>query len=420
MTRKNMGWLIVGLLFVVYMLNYMDRMALSHTAGLVKADLGFDDAQMGMIFSAFFVGYALFNFIGGWAADKIGPVKVFFYAALAWSIFCGMTGLVDGFLSMIAVRIAFGMAEGPVSSAGNKIIANWIPRRWCATAVAIFSAGSPLGGAISGPVVGLLALNFGWRWAFGAIFLMGLVWCLLWWVLAADKPSMSKILAEKEREDLEHNEDVIVEKSGAGEVVPSLLSYMKQPMVWASTLAFFSYNYILFFFLTWFPSYLNKAFELDIKSVAIVTVLPWVIGSIGMVLGGLVSDWIYKLTGDALLSRRLILGGALGSAAICVGIAGTVTTVFAAVALMSVTMFALYLTGPIYWAIIQDVVHRDKVGSVGGAMHGLANTSGIIGPAATGFIVQATGSFAVAFFIAGGIAILAASLVFVFVKKQKA
>lgn len=88
MKRKTMGWLIVFLLFIVYMLNYMDRSALSITAPLIEKELGFNAAEMGMIFSAFFIGYALFNFIGGWASDKVGPKTVFLIAALLWSVVC--------------------------------------------------------------------------------------------------------------------------------------------------------------------------------------------------------------------------------------------------------------------------------------------------------------------------------------------
>lgn len=220
MKRKTMGWLIVFLLFIVYMLNYMDRSALSITAPLIEKELGFNAAEMGMIFSAFFIGYALFNFIGGWASDKIGPKTVFLIAALLWSVFCGLTGLVTGLWTMLIVRVLFGMAEGPVS------------------------AGSPLGGAVSGPIVGLLALSLGWRPAFGIIFLFGLVWVLLWYFIVSDKPTMSKRLAPEERIDFENHEDIIL--SDDGRATPSLGYYMKQPMVWATTLAFFSYNYILF------------------------------------------------------------------------------------------------------------------------------------------------------------------------------
>ncbi|ECX0023666.1 MFS transporter [Salmonella enterica subsp. enterica serovar Newport] len=164
--------------------------------------------------------------------------------------------------------------------------------------------------------------------------------------------------------------------------------------------------------------YLNHSLHLDIKEISIATVIPWVIGAIGMVLGGVCSDVIYRITGNALLSRRLILGVCLAGAAVCVAVSGTVSTIGSAITLMSVSLFLLYLTGPIYWAVIQDVVHKDKVGSVGGAMHGLANISGIIGPLVTGFIVQFSGKYDYAFYLAGAIAIVSSLLVFVFVKSK--
>ncbi|WP_141026129.1 MFS transporter, partial [Salmonella enterica] len=142
-------------------------------------------------------------------------------------------------------------------------------------------------------------------------------------------------LAPEERIDFENHEDVIL--SDDGRATPSLGYYMKQPMVWATTLAFFSYNYILFFFLTWFPSYLNHSLHLDIKEISIATVIPWVIGAIGMVLGGVCSDVIYRITGNALLSRRLILGVCLAGAAVCVAVSGTVSTIGSAITLMSVS-----------------------------------------------------------------------------------
>lgn len=420
MKRRTMGWIIVILLFLVYMLNYMDRSALSITAPLIEHELGFTPAEMGQIFSAFFVGYAIFNFIGGWASDKFGPKMVFLAAALLWSLFCGLTGLTVGLYSMLAVRVLFGMAEGPVSAAGNKIINSWISRKETATAVGIFSAGSPLGGAISGPIVGLLAISFGWRLSFGLIFLFGLVWAIIWYFLASDRPSVSRLIAPDERVDFENHDDIIVLETvtDTASNIPSIGHYMKQPMVWATTIAFFSYNYILFFFLTWFPSYLNHSLHLDIKQISIATVIPWVIGAIGMIFGGVCSDIIYKITGNAMLSRRLILSVCLFGAAVCVAISGKVHSLESAIILMSVSLFLLYLTGAIYWAVIQDVVHKDKVGGVGGAMHGLANISGIIGPLITGYIVQFTGEYSMAFYLAGAIAVISSILVFCFVKRS--
>lgn len=418
MKRRTMGWITVFLLFIVYMLNYMDRVALSITAPMIEADLGFNAAEMGMIFSSFFVGYALFNFIGGMASDKLGPKLVFVIAAAAWSLFCGMTGLAIGLVTMIIVRILFGMAEGPVSAAGNKMVNNWISRKETATAVGIFSAGSPLGGAIAGPVVGLLAISVGWRVAFFIICGIGIIWVLVWAFVTSDSPKTNRFVKKEEREDFAHD-NVSVSQDVTPQQNLGLGFYMKQPIILATSAAFFAYNYVLFFFLTWFPSYLNQAHHLNIKELSIATIIPWAIGAIGMISGGAISDYIYRVTGKALLSRKIVIGTSLFLTAICVGISGNVTTVNNAIILMSCSLFLLYITGAIYWAIIQDTVQKNKVGSVGGAMHGLANTSGIIGPMVTGFIVQFTGSFSYAFILAGCIAFIGSILVIIFVKEKK-
>ncbi|HFM5022920.1 TPA: MFS transporter, partial [Escherichia coli] len=91
------------------------------------------------------------------------------------------------------------------------------------------------------------------------------------------------------------------------------------------------------------PSYLNHSLHIDIKEISIATVIPWFIGAIGMVLGGVCSDFIYRITGNALLSRRLILGSCLAGAAVCVAVSGTVTSIGSAITLMSVSLFLLYL-----------------------------------------------------------------------------
>ncbi|MDN6073265.1 MAG: MFS transporter, partial [Enterobacterales bacterium] len=151
---------------------------------------------------------------------------------------------------------------------------------------------------------------------------------------------------------------------------------------------------------------------LNIKEMSITTVIPWIVGFIGLALGGIISDWIFRLTGKLLLSRKIVLVVCLLAAAICVALAGTVSQVIPAVILMSVSIFFLYVTGSIYWAIIQDVVHKSRIGGASGFIHLVGSVSGIIGPIVTGFIVQNTGKFDSAFILAGGVAALGALLVF--------
>ena len=183
--------------------------------------------------------------------------------------------------------------------------------------------------------------------------------------------------------------------------------------------AFFCYNYILFFFLSWFPAYLVQAHGLNIKEMSLTTVIPWIVGFVGLALGGYISDKIFNITGRLLLSRKIILVVSLLAAAICVALAGVVTSVVPAVILMSVSIFFLYTTGAIYWAIIQDVVHKSRVGGTSGFIHLVGSVSGIIGPVVTGFIVQNTGRFDSAFILAGGVAALGAILVFFVIKPPK-
>jgi nitrate/nitrite transporter NarK len=197
---------------------------------------------------------------------------------------------------------------------------------------------------------------------------------------------------------------------------PRLGFYLRQPMVLATALAFFGYNYILFFFLTWFPSYLTMAQHLSIKDMSLATALPWTLGFIALALGGWVSDVVFRRTGRPLLARKLVLTVCLAAAAICVAFAGLVTTVGSALALMACAVFFLYLTGSTYWAIVQDTVRGENVGGVGGFIHAIANCAGIIGPTITGFIVQYTGAFTSAFVLAGGIAIIGVLAVVILVR----
>src|ERR1700761_6624059 len=92
--RTRYRWLIAALLFFAGMLNYLDRAALSVVAPFVKSELHINDAQLGVLFSSFFIGYCVFCFIGGWAADRFGPRKVFALAPAFWSVFCGATAFV--------------------------------------------------------------------------------------------------------------------------------------------------------------------------------------------------------------------------------------------------------------------------------------------------------------------------------------
>jgi D-galactonate transporter len=418
---KSQRWFVVALLFLAGVINYLDRSALSIAAPLIQKDLNFSHAQMGVVFSSFFVGYALFNFVGGVLSDKVGAKRVFGTAMGVWSLFCGATALATGIGSLIVLRVLFGMGEGPFSSSNSKMVNNWFPRKEVASAIGVISSGTPLGGALAGPVVGFMAVQFGWRWAFVAIMLLGLLWLVFWAATTTEHPQQNSRVTSDEMHLIlagQADEHALAHSADGSKL--GLGHFLRKPIILATAFAFFSYNYVLFFFLSWFPTYLTEAHHLSLHDMSIATVIPWVLGSIGLAAGGFISDLILRLTGKPLLSRKIVLGTCLGAAAVCVALAGRVASTESAVALMSVSIFFLYVTGAVYWAVIQDTVPREHVGGVGGFVHLLANLAGVIGPAVTGFIVQAThGAYGSAFVLAGGIAVLGAVCSLVWIREPR-
>ena len=419
---KSQRWFVVALLFLAGVINYLDRAALSIAAPLIQKDLHFSHAQLGIVFSSFFIGYALFNFVGGVLSDKVGAKRVFGTAMGVWSVFCGATALATGIGSLIVLRVLFGMGEGPFSSSNSKMVNNWFPRKEVASAIGVISSGTPLGGALAGPVVGFMAVQFGWRWAFVAIMLLGLLWLVLWAATTTEHPHENSRVTPDEIELIRAGQadEHAITHSADGERL-GLRHFLKKPIILATAFAFFSYNYVLFFFLSWFPTYLTEAHHLSLRDMSFATVIPWLLGSIGLAAGGFISDFILRLTGKPLLSRKIVLSSCLGAAAVCVALAGRVASTQSAVALMSVSIFFLYVTGAVYWAVIQDTVPREHVGGAGGFVHLLANLAGVIGPAVTGFIVEAThGNYASAFVLAGAIAVLGAVCSLVWIREPRA
>lgn len=390
-------WLLVGLLFLAGLVNYMDRAALSVAAPLVTRDLRLTPGELGIVFSSFSFGYALFCLVGGWSADRFGPKRVLLVSMTVWSVFCGLTAAATTLAALLVVRVVFGMGEGPFGATITKFVSNWFPPREQATAIALANTGTPLGGALAGPVVGAVAVAAGWRAAFVAIAALSLAWVLLWGLVSDDRPQGQASAPPA--------------PDGRVAAAPGVAGAMMRPAILATAFAMFGYSYILYFFLSWFPTYLSTAQHLPIQTMSLISAIPWALGFVGLASGGFVSDAILRRTGRALFSRKLVIVVGLLVAAVCVGLAGLATSAGAAVALMSVSVFAMYMSGSLYFALVIDLTEPARVGSVMGFVHFVANCAGILAPLVTGFIVQASGGFSAAFVLAGAIALLGAAAV---------
>ncbi|HEY4352585.1 MAG TPA: MFS transporter [Paraburkholderia sp.] len=389
-------YVVAGLLFAAGAINYMDRAALGIVAPIVGKTLALSPSQLGVIFSSFFVGYAIFSFLGGYFADKWGTRRVFTWAMGIWSLFCGLTAAATGFVSLLLTRVFFGIGEGPMSSNTNRTISNWFPRHETATMIGFTFSGQTLGNAIAGPVVGLVAVAFGWRTSFVVIAVLGLIWLVCWRLFVTDKPAQSRRVGAAETQLIDASraaaEAVNVEDDGM-----TLGAYLRRPSTLALGAGLFAVNYTQYVFISWLPSYLTNVMHLDLRQMSIITSIPWICGAIGYFGGGLVGDYVYKRMNDPVKARKIVATIPLALSGVAVLCITSATSLTAAVALIAAAL--LFLTGSCQsiWAVQHEILPLHRQGGVGGFIHFLSNLSGIIGPALTGVLIQYFGGYHSAF-----------------------
>ena len=414
---KNYRWTVALLLFIAGSINYMDRAAIGVVAPYIQKSFTLSPSQLGLTFSTFFIGYALFAFVGGQMADRFGPRRTYIWAATAWSVLCGLTGLVTGFAQLLIVRTLFGFAEGPMNSTTNRTITNWFPRREAARAVGFTFSGQTFGSAIAAPIVAFIAISTSWRTSFFILAAFGLIWAVAWRFLVTDLPQSNPRVSQAELKYLEDNREVVAPPVGG--VYPSLSKYLGRPSTLSLGLGMFAVNYTLYIFISWLPTYLTDALHMPMQQMAIVASIPWIGGLIGYIGGGLVSDFIYNRSTDKLRARKFTTITPLAIAGAALLLVTFTTTPTMAVALISLAIMLLTASVQSCWATIHELVPPIRVGGVSGFIHLLSNISGIIGPSATGYAVQYFGGFNSAFFLAGGAAVAGVIAMTIFVRRNK-
>jgi ACS family hexuronate transporter-like MFS transporter len=183
---------------------------------------------------------------------------------------------------------------------------------------------------------------------------------------------------------------------------------LKQPLVWIIAFSFFSYSWALNTFLSWFPTYLVNTHHINIHDLAISGSIPWLAGTLGLAIGGIVTDWIGKKTGKTTASRKWLTVICLLGVAAAFFPSALVTSTVGAVTLMAVAVFLLYLTGAQYWAIIAETYPLSHLGGIGGFVNALANLAGIVAPIVTGAFVQSTGSWGAGFIVGAFVLLIGA------------
>ena len=207
-------WTILFLLLLISIVTYIDRVNISVTARQMMPSLGLTDLQMGQIFSAFVLGYALFQIPGGWLGDRWGPRRVLTFAVVWWSIFTALTAIAPtlplahflGIMgSLMVVRFLIGIGEAAALPNFNRAVANWHPPQERGLGIGITIGGIGIGSALTPPVTAWIMVNFGWQTAFYAAGLLGIVIALLWYWYATDFPRQHPHVNEAETHLIEGN-----------------------------------------------------------------------------------------------------------------------------------------------------------------------------------------------------------------------
>lgn len=391
----------------MYLITYFDRVNLSAATPQIMKEFHFSKITMGVILSAFSWMYALGQVPGGWLGDRFGARRVLPTIVTFWSLMTAVTAYAGSYVGFLVCRGLFGVGEAGAFPTATRGMQLWFTREERGLVQGVTHSASRLGAAIGTPLAIYIMAAFGWRIMFVAFGAVGVVWAVFFWFFYRNQPEEHKgvnraELAQIRGTDANGNINP-PPNSGKKPAVP-WRALVTSPNMWAIMVAYFMYNYVLWIFLSWLPSYLVTYRHFDLIKVGIFASLPLLLGVIGDSFGGWLTDFLTSKTGSAKLGRRAVaIGGFIG--AICFIIPAAVTAdPYVAVYCLAGTMFFLECTiGPV-WAVTMDVGGQYS-GTVTGMMNMGGNIGGAVSPLVFGVLVQ-LGSWTLPFIVAAGLMIV--------------
>ena len=364
-------------------INYVDRGTLPTALHLIQGDLNLDERQLGILLSAFFWTYTLVQIPVGWLAERFGAHRVLAVGLGVWAVATLCVGLAHSFPVLLGLRLLLGIGESVGFPCVTKLIAAVVSVKNLGTANGVVAFAYLFGPAVGTFLGGMLMAHYGWRAAFVVFGGLSLLWLVPW--------SRVKLPARA------------VRRSDADK--PNLRTILKQTSLWGTVLGLFSSNYTFYFMLTWLPFYLVRERGFSTGEMAALASMAYLVNAGSALAAGWAID-------------RLIIGGRSTNAVYktCMALthAGSVLCMVAMavgsrpVALASIFGFQVLcgVQAPGVYAIPQILAGPRATGRWVGIQNSLGNFSGIIAPAATGFIIASTHRFTAAFLLAATMSLL--------------
>ena len=395
----------LGLLCLMYLITYVDRVNLGTAAGEIRRELALSNTQLGFAFSAFAFPYLFFQVLGGWIGDRFGPRVTLFICGLIWSSATMLTGLAGGVASLFLCRLMLGVGEGATFPVATRAMQSWMPADERGFAQGITHAFARLGNAITPPIVAWLIALVTWRGSFVVLGCCSLVWVLVWVWYFRDTPADHRGMT---REDL----DLLPNRGAAIATARLDVPWMRLTRrMLPVTTVYFCYAWTLWVYLNWLPSFFREAYKLDLSRSALFASAVFSAGVAGDLLGGVVSDAILRRTGDLQKARRdVVVAGFLGAFVFLLPILGTHDLRVVVPCLTASLFSAEIVIGPM-WSIPMDIAGKYS-GTASGLMNSGSALAAIVSPVAFGKIVDLTGDWHLALLASIGLLLLGAALAF--------
>jgi MFS family permease len=401
------------LIFIICVVNYMDRGTLSVANPLIRNELGLSIAEMGVLLSAFLWPYAFTLLVAGAIVDRGKPRRVLTISLIVWSIAQGAAGFIASYGQFLLARALLGVGEAPMFPTAARVVKDWYHENDQALGVGIWNGAPSLGTAIAPALLTPLMLVFGWRWMFIIMAGVGVVLAAVWYAVYRD--FNAETLDEMDRHYLyaggEAPESHPVHAAAWGK----LFSFRA---TWGLILGFFGNVYIGWLFIAWLPGYLEMQRHMSIPKTGFVASVPFLFGLVGSILGGYLADRLTSRGMTSIASRKLLTVIGMVAMSLATFVAAETASNFIAVASISVAIFFGFSASGTSWSLANACAPPSYAASLGAIMDFGGFIGGALAPMVTGFVVQATGSFTPALLVAGAIGLCSAAAYVVFIPAE--
>ncbi len=425
MKITNLRWWVIALIALATVINYIDRQALvvlwPSIAGDLYPDKSADEhkeiyAFLSVIFIfSYAFGQAIFGKIFDWIGTRLG----FALSISVWSIATIMHAFAKGVVTFSIFRSLLGLAEAGNWPGATKSNAEWFPTKERALAQGIFNSGAAIGGLVSIPLIGTLAIYFSWQMIFVLIGVLGLLWLIPWMILVKAPPKYHPWITDEEREYIlsgQENQAVTDHNENDEGYNPSTGELLSHKQSWGVIIASACIDPIWWLFIFWIPIYLFEVYGMDVKQVALYGWVPYMGAMLGAFFGGLLAQNRFKAGWSTDHTRKLVITlGCLTMlpALLAMSNPGSPIT---AVLLMAVILFGFQTAIGNVQTLPSDFFGGKTVGTLAG-FSGMAAKLGAVGLTALVPMLTAGGNYTPAFMIGAGLAVSALASVWILCPK---